>query len=242
MPLLPPDLPNPLREPLAFATALLRSSPFIFFEALKYALPASIFFFKFLEWWYSADNPRRRRGGGGGGRAAGGRAAAGVAGGGAAAGGGDGGVGAPIEQGGFGSNVPLFGPPSVLMPSDKGILYKEQNDDEDVAELKLAYSNPRVPAKLSDAASALLQQEQQPREGEKPGSIASALVNGSKRVLLHNSCPLCGRAPVANPCMLPTGYVFCYTCAHAYVDEHGACPVTGREVIGGKESLRRVLG
>ncbi|UZJ51171.1 hypothetical protein CBS101457_000491 [Exobasidium rhododendri] len=33
--------------------------------ALKYALPASIFFFKFLEWWYSSDNARRRRPGGG---------------------------------------------------------------------------------------------------------------------------------------------------------------------------------
>lgn len=184
LPILPPNLPHPLREPGAFALAMVRSSPHMFFEALRYALPASIFFFKFLEWWYSADNPRRRRGGGGGS-------------------GGDGGGTAPA-QGGFGTNVPLFGPPAVLLPAADGVLYSKPDD----------YKSPLVPSSPND---------------------------GSPR-LLHNSCPLCGRTPVANPCMLPTGYVFCYTCAHAYVDEHGTCPLTHEPIPGGKESVRRVLG
>lgn len=186
---------------------MLRSSPFIFFEALKYALPASIFFFKFLEWWYSADNPRRRRGGGGN-RGGGGAAGTANAGEGAEAGGGT----AP-EQGGFGTNVPVFGPPSVLMPSEGGVLHLKTQ----------GFSDPKVPIKFAPDLSF---------EQEK----------GGRGVLLHNSCPLCGRTPIANPCMLPTGYVFCYTCAHEYMEEHEECPVTKERIIGGKASIRRVLG
>jgi peroxin-12 len=44
---------------------LLGLGPQYFFEALKVLLPASIFFFKFLEWWYSSDYARSRRGGAG---------------------------------------------------------------------------------------------------------------------------------------------------------------------------------
>jgi len=38
-------------------------------------------------------------------------------------------------------------------------------------------------------------------------------------------CPLC-RGPIANATALPSGYVFCYRCAYAYVEEHRKCPVT----------------
>lgn len=65
IPLLPPDLPNPLRSPRDFTLRMLRAGPYMAAESLKYLLPASIFFFKFLEWWYSSENPRRRVGGGG---------------------------------------------------------------------------------------------------------------------------------------------------------------------------------
>lgn len=82
---------------------MLRSSPFIFFEALKYALPASIFFFKFLEWWYSPDNARRRqrRGGGGSGNAA------------------NGASGEDVE-GSFN-----LAPPKILLPHSRGVLYNK---------------------------------------------------------------------------------------------------------------------
>ncbi|CAO1619410.1 unnamed protein product [Sympodiomycopsis kandeliae] len=56
IPLLPPNLPNPLRSPIDFALKMLRSSPYIFFESLKYLLPISLFAFKFAEWWYSTGN------------------------------------------------------------------------------------------------------------------------------------------------------------------------------------------
>ncbi|WFC96474.1 ubiquitin-protein ligase peroxin 12 [Malassezia brasiliensis] len=55
-------LPSPWRAPLLFTVLLTRRGAGLVFELLKYALPASIFFFKFLEWWYSPSNPRRRRG------------------------------------------------------------------------------------------------------------------------------------------------------------------------------------
>jgi hypothetical protein len=41
----------------------------------------------------------------------------------------------------------------------------------------------------------------------------------------YGMCPLCGGA-IENAAALPSGYVFCYTCAHKYVEAHGKCPVT----------------
>ena len=41
----------------------------------------------------------------------------------------------------------------------------------------------------------------------------------------RNLCPICKKARV-NPAMLPSGFVFCYTCIHPYVQEHERCPVT----------------
>ncbi|PWN45466.1 hypothetical protein IE81DRAFT_191738 [Ceraceosorus guamensis] len=197
-PLLPPDMPNPLRSPISFALALLRASPFIFFEALKYALPASIFFFKFLEWWYSADNPRRRRGGSRGG------------GGGAAANGG---------PAGADGDLPLFPGPKPLLPHPQGCLYKRDP----------AYKQPLI--STTRAAPT--------RKVDKDGR---RVLKETKDVLLHNACPLCGSTPINNPCVLPTGYALCYTCAHGYVDEHSRCPVTLVEISGGTADLRRVLG
>ncbi|KAI0082598.1 hypothetical protein K474DRAFT_1585646 [Panus rudis PR-1116 ss-1] len=46
-------------------------------------------------------------------------------------------------------------------------------------------------------------------------------VDGSK----YGECPLCNK-PFANATALPSGYVFCYRCAHDYVQSHGKCPVT----------------
>lgn len=41
----------------------------------------------------------------------------------------------------------------------------------------------------------------------------------------YGICPLCSE-PIANATALPSGYVFCYRCAHSYVEENGRCPVT----------------
>ncbi|EIW61287.1 ubiquitin-protein ligase peroxin 12 [Trametes versicolor FP-101664 SS1] len=41
----------------------------------------------------------------------------------------------------------------------------------------------------------------------------------------YGVCPLC-REVLGNATGLPSGYVFCYGCAHEYVEEHGRCPVT----------------
>ncbi|WFD32947.1 ubiquitin-protein ligase peroxin 12 [Malassezia sp. CBS 17886] len=53
-------LPRATKFPLLFAATVLWRGASGVFEMLKYALPASIFVFKFLEWWYSSNNPRRR--------------------------------------------------------------------------------------------------------------------------------------------------------------------------------------
>jgi peroxin-12 len=54
----------------------------------------------------------------------------------------------------------------------------------------------------------------------------------------YGACPLCTRALV-NPTALPSGYVFCYRCAHAHVAAHGMCPVT--RVPASVRELRKVL-
>lgn len=41
----------------------------------------------------------------------------------------------------------------------------------------------------------------------------------------YGMCPLC-RKPIANATAFPSGYVFCYRCAHDWVEKDGRCPVT----------------
>ncbi|CDO68720.1 hypothetical protein BN946_scf184652.g47 [Trametes cinnabarina] len=41
----------------------------------------------------------------------------------------------------------------------------------------------------------------------------------------YGSCALC-RDTLSNATAFPSGYVFCYRCAHDYVEKHGRCPVT----------------
>ncbi|KAG2217287.1 hypothetical protein INT45_005389 [Circinella minor] len=56
----------------------------------------------------------------------------------------------------------------------------------------------------------------------------------------RNTCPLCLTSPINNPTALPSGYVFCYTCAYHYVEEHNRCPVTWTKVERGVEGLTKV--
>jgi peroxin-12 len=72
-------------------------------------------------------------------------------------------------------------------------------------------------------------------------------------------CPIC-EEPVETPTACQTGFVYCYTCIHKWVNgDHdkqekfmvgkegkwesgqGRCAVTGRRVLGGTEGLRRVM-
>jgi peroxin-12 len=166
---------------------MLRSSPFIFFEALKYALPASIFFFKFLEWWYSPDNARRRRSGGGG---------------------------SGRDEDGKTFNL---SPPKILLPHLQGVVYEKLQQFKEIA-------IPKTRLGLNDEEDQYDDTDRQEKKG-----------------LTHNACPICGTAPINNPTAFPTGYVCCYTCAFAYVEEHNRCPVT-LQSVNGKNELRRVLG
>ena len=53
-------LPPFTRYPCLFAYLVACKGTARVLDALKYALPAAIFVFKFLEWWYSPQNRRRR--------------------------------------------------------------------------------------------------------------------------------------------------------------------------------------
>ncbi|KAK0536567.1 ubiquitin-protein ligase peroxin 12 [Tilletia horrida] len=223
-PLIPPNAPSPLRHPVSFALTLLRSAPYIFFESLKYALPASIFFFKFLEWWYSPDNPRRRRGGVG--------APNGGAGG---FGEEDGnGAGAGPASSGADGEVPLFGPPRPLLPAARGVVYRPDASKFVAPLITVAASDPLDPSNRALARALLPSIKNGKEKSKEEGTMRAPLV--------HNTCPICGAAPVRNPAMFPTGYVACFVCAQEYVERESRCPVTRERVRGGVGALRKVLG
>ncbi|PWN48209.1 hypothetical protein IE53DRAFT_389609 [Violaceomyces palustris] len=114
-PILPRDPPNPLREPLRTLLVLGRTSPRILFESLKYALPASIFFFKFLEWWYGPENPGVRRTGSGN-----------------------------DPNNPSGSEDSILPPPKILPPHPKGILFRKQQEEGSYVDPKiLTRSSPQ---------------------------------------------------------------------------------------------------
>ncbi|PWZ02708.1 hypothetical protein BCV70DRAFT_196957 [Testicularia cyperi] len=230
VPLTPKKFPSLTRQPLAFFSKLLQLAPGLFFESLKYGLPASIFFFKFLEWWYGADNPRRRSN----------RAAAG-----SGASGGGAGQSGPSEL--------QLDPPAPLPPHPRGIL--SSNPDKKLLPNLPEYKPPHIFVSTSlddDDASA-----PPPAYTEKDhASISTATTTkptllspspspaskSNQRSLIHNSCPLCGAMPINNPAVLPSGYVYCYTCAFNFLSAHKVCPVTLIAVPDGTNSLRKVLG
>lgn len=172
-------LPSFSQYPLLFAYVLARRGGSRVLDALKYALPASIFFFKFLEWWYSPNNRRRR---------------------------GDDSDDARKR----------IGPPALLPPSAKGVVYDPP----------ASYKAPPVLSKVNVPLDT------------KEDVFAD---EGAPATLLHNSCPLCGATPMHNPCVLATGYAFCFTCATEYVDKWHRCPVTMAPLPAGVEQIRRVL-
>lgn len=199
--LLPTKFPSLVRQPGRFFSTLLALAPGLVFEGLKYGLPASIFFFKFLEWWYGADNPRRRR---------------------------PPSSSTPGATGEEGSTT--LDPPAPLLPSKQGLL---GTVPESVREGLPSYKLPQIFA-LSGALMDKL---------EEGGQVKPKLMKKEgERKLIHNSCPLCGALPINNPAVLPSGYVFCYTCAFNFVEAHARCPVTGAHVPERKDALRKVLG
>ncbi|CBQ67699.1 related to Peroxisome assembly protein 12 [Sporisorium reilianum SRZ2] len=188
-PLLPHKMPSLVRQPAKFFATVLRLAPGTLFEALKYGLPASIFFFKFLEWWYGADNPRRRR---------------------------------PNPSSSTEEPPAALDPPAPLLPDlANGLLAPNTPAD----------TPPYTPPHIFALSSSLL---------DSPHAKPALL--DTKRKLVHNSCPLCGALPINNPAVLPSGYVFCYTCAFEFVERHGRCPVTSVDVPERKDALRKVLG
>ncbi|KAL8292902.1 hypothetical protein RQP46_000596 [Phenoliferia psychrophenolica] len=133
----------------SYPTIALRSLaliPRLSFEALKFLLPTSIFFFRFLEWWYSSEGGygrlRKKGAGGEGGKA----------------------LRAPPRAGGV-------------------------------------------------------------KPGREPPAKGMCAVHGGEMV---------------NPTALPTGWLACYKCLHAWVEEHGDCPVSGVKVELG--DLRKIMG
>ncbi|SGY38440.1 BQ5605_C003g02031 [Microbotryum silenes-dioicae] len=146
-------LSSPIRRhhttglPPSNATVMRRSLsliPLLSFEALKFLLPTSIFFFRFLEWWYSPE----------------------------------GGYGRLRRKGGAGAEG------KALRAPPQGPLLKDH-----AAEMGMC--------------------------------------------CVHNG-------PMVNPTALPTGWLGCYKCVHGWVEEEGACPVTGSSVA--LRELRKILG
>lgn len=209
-PLLPRKMPSLVRQPAKFLAVVLRLAPGMVFEGLKYGLPASIFFFKFLEWWYGADNPRRRRSNPSSSSNA----------------------SASQEE----SSATLDSPAPLLPDFSNGLF--SPSIPPALATTLPHYKLPHIFA-LSGTLLDKLTDDSAQAPDVKPTLFADK--NGPRK-LIHNSCPLCGALPINNPAVLPSGYVFCYTCAFEYVEQHAKCPVTSISVPERKDALRKVLG
>ncbi|ODV98349.1 hypothetical protein PACTADRAFT_48126, partial [Pachysolen tannophilus NRRL Y-2460] len=76
-----------------------------------------------------------------------------------------------------------------------------------------------------------------------------------KNLNSYKNCPLCNKK-ITNPTVIETGFVFCYSCIHNYLNglddneaEYGRCPVTGQTLLGCKyldgqwkiECIRRLM-
>lgn len=127
-------------------------------------------------------------------------------------------------EGGLGLSQTL-GAPKVLKPHSKGCLFIKDERFKDFRIPREIHRDENDEERISNTSN------------EKSRDLKTSSTD-----LLHNGCPLCGTSPINNPCALPTGYVLCYTCAHDYVGKHGKCPVTLREINGGVDELRKVLG
>lgn len=55
---------------------------------------------------------------------------------------------------------------------------------------------------------------------------------------IYGQCPIC-RDPISNATALPSGYVFCYRCAHTEAETNHRCPVT--LIPAEVHQLRKVL-
>lgn len=74
----------------------------------------------------------------------------------------------------------------------------------------------------------------------EPPRVSIVTSTPESQIKLENRayCPICDK-PRVNPAMLPSGFVFCYTCIHPYIQEHGKCPVT--QMPFSVERIRRVF-
>ncbi|BFZ58462.1 ubiquitin-protein ligase peroxin 12 [Savitreella phatthalungensis] len=92
----------------------------------------------------------------------------------------------------------------------------------------------------SDFAKQLSRQTTSSVDLPPPSPPATSTNTAVDRPNAGKGCPLCKRGTITAPTALPTGYVLCYACAHAWVSKHASCPVTGVALITGIDGLRRL--
>lgn len=132
------------------------------------------------------------------------------------------------------STTTLDAPATLLPDLKRGVLgHVPQTIRDTLPQYKL----PQIFALSSSLIDRVCQD---PTDAPTHPKLLSASAN--ERKLIHNSCPLCGAMPINNPAVLPSGYVFCYTCAFNYVEQHATCPVSSISVPERKDALRKVLG
>lgn len=88
------------------------------------------------------------------------------------------------------------------------------------------------PAEMKAAFVKALAKKEEEREKEKNGE--------KKKEEEGSACPVC-KKEIVNATAVQTGYVTCYRCAFEWVQEHGTCPVTKQQILGGTEGLRRLM-
>lgn len=125
-----------------------------------------------------------------------------------------------------------------------------------LSSLPATYGTPSQKESLSPSDN-----EKENKEPENPPIAASSLLPIFTVPIPKDSelCPICEK-DITTATASQTGYVFCYTCIHRWLEGnhdrqegfmkgregkwengHGRCAVSGRRVLGGTEGLRRVM-
>lgn len=91
---------------------------------------------------------------------------------------------------------------------------------------------------LSSASQKAIELPPPARLAETEKERALKEKNAERGVALSD-CPVCGE-DLNNATVVQTGAVCCFKCAFAAAEE-GKCAVTGREVLGGTNGLRRLI-
>lgn len=140
--------------------------------------------------------------------------------------------------GGGSKGLGRIGPPKMILPMEEGVTALNARRIVIEPEVAKADGDDGID---SDEDSDSDSDSDSDAGSDKASSVSTAPpATPTVSTIGYGICPICSQ-PWANPSLLSTGYVGCYLCLYDAVKANGKCPVTGLDLIGGVEDIRKVL-